>query len=113
MTPDNSVIHQIPKRNTRPKQAQDKSVNNEEGDGNTKDTDVPTVYMAWTYPVQDNKAQFIIDTGCLGSHIFKNTELVNSRSQVQRSRKRLQWHGAFYKSTWILMLYQSTSTRYA
>ena len=76
MTPDNSVIRQIPKRNTRPKQAQDKSVNNEEGDGNTKDTDATTVCMAWTHHVQDNKAQFIIDTGCLGSHIFKNTDLL-------------------------------------
>ena len=72
MTPDNSVIGQITKLNTRNKQAQDKSINNQEG--HTKDTDVPTVCMAWTYSVQDNKSQFIIDLGCLGSFIFRNTE---------------------------------------
>ena len=32
--------------------------------------------MAYTYPVEDNNTQFIIDTGCLGLHIFQNTELL-------------------------------------
>ena len=56
MTPNNSVIRQIPERNTRNKQEQNKPINNEEGDSQTKDTDVPTVCMACTYPIQDNKS---------------------------------------------------------
>jgi hypothetical protein len=70
---------------------QDKPINNEEGDEKyevidsnvkvTEDTEDnvivdPVVYMAWTHPVTKGKEQFIIDTGCLGSHIFKDTELL-------------------------------------
>jgi hypothetical protein len=41
----------------------------------------PVVYAAWTHPFLKGKEQFIVDTGCLGSHIFKDTELL-TRSRI-------------------------------
>jgi hypothetical protein len=71
-----------------------KPIKNEQGDdkfevidSNVKDTEDiednvivdSVVYMAWTDPVLKGKEQFIIDTGCIGSHIFKDTELLTRR----------------------------------
>ena len=81
--PDMTEIRRVfarndPKKRQLPQQP-DTNANNEEGGdvskADEKDSEEPTVYMAWTHPVKDTEAQFIIDTGCLGSHIFKGTEL--------------------------------------
>ena len=86
MTEIRRVLARNDPKNRRLPQQPDTKANNEEGgdvhDGgdvpkaDEKESEEPTVYMAWTHPVQDTEPQFIIDTGCLGSHIFKGTELL-------------------------------------
>ena len=99
LTPDITVIGHV-NRNKSKHKVQSKPIKNEQGDNkfevidsNVKDTEDiednvivdSVVYMAWTHPVLKGKEQFIIDTGCIGSHIFNDTELLTRRhkSSVQ------------------------------